>query len=84
MQWAGKNKITIPQYQGIQAYTFNLLDTYMEYKNNIARLQAVLQSPKDYMMSSVSDAIPTTATTLVDERNRMQTQMGLKIGRAHV
>jgi len=76
LQWAGENKVTIPQYQGIQAYTSNLLDTYMEYKNNIARLQTVLQSPKDYMMSSV-DAIPTSTAALINERDKMRKQMGL-------
>ena len=77
VQWADKNNIAIPQYQGVEAYTSNLLDTYMKYKSNIAGLQAVLQSPKGYVMSSVSDAIPITATALVDERKRMRVQMGL-------
>jgi len=49
----------------------------MEYKHNIARLQAVLQSPKDYMMSSVSDAIPTSTAALIYERDKMRKQMGL-------
>jgi len=77
VRWADKNKITIPQYQGVQAYTSELLDTCMEYKTNIARLQAVLRNPKDYVMSSVPEAISTKAAALVDQRKQMQTQMGL-------
>ena len=77
VQWADKNKITIPQYQGVQAYTSDLLDMYMEYKSNIARLQAVLRNPKDYVPSSVPEAISIKAAALVDQRQQMKTQIGL-------
>lgn len=75
--WADKNKITIPQYQGVQAYVSDLLDMYMAYKNNIAKLQAVLQNPKDYVMSSAPEAISTTIAALAGERKKMKAQMGL-------
>jgi len=50
---------------------------YTEYKTNIVRLQAVLRNPKDYVMSSVPEAISTKAAALVDERKKMGAQMGL-------
>jgi len=77
VRWADKNKITIPQYQNVQAYTYDLLDMYMGYKNNIARLQAVLRNPEDYVISSVPKAIPTTVAVLVDEQKQIKGQMGL-------
>ena len=77
VQWAGKNKIRVPQYHGAQAYTYGLLDMYMEYKTNIARLQAVLQNPNDYVMSSVPEAIQPTVAALVQKRRKMKAQMGL-------
>ena len=49
----------------------------MGYKTNIARLQAVLEKPNDYVMGSVPDAISTTVATLVDKRKQMKAQMGL-------
>jgi len=77
VRWADRNKITIPQYRGIQAYTSDLLDMYMEYKANIARLQAVLRNPKSYVMGSVPDAISITVAALIDGRKQMQGQMRL-------
>ncbi|KAF8419175.1 hypothetical protein EV426DRAFT_616215 [Tirmania nivea] len=77
VRWADKNKITIPQFQGIQAYTSELLDMYMGYKNNIARLQAVLRNPKDYVRSSAPDAISINIAALVEKRKKMKAQMGL-------
>ena len=77
MEWADHNKISIPQYQGVQAYTSDLLDMFMEYKNNIARLQAVLINPLGYVMSPVSNAIQISVASLVAERREMKREMGL-------
>ncbi|RPB27803.1 hypothetical protein L211DRAFT_890941 [Terfezia boudieri ATCC MYA-4762] len=77
VRWADKNKISIPQYQDIQAYTSHLLDMYMAYKANIARLGAVLRNPQDYVVSSVHDAISTDVAGLEHQRETMKAQMGL-------
>ena len=50
---------------------------YMEYKTNIARLQAMMRNPKDYVVCSVPDAISTKVVALVDEQKKMRVQMGL-------
>ncbi|KAF8431718.1 hypothetical protein BGX38DRAFT_1334221 [Terfezia claveryi] len=75
--WADKNKISISQYQDIQAYTSHLLDRYMEYKAIIARLEAVLRNPQDYVVRSVHEAISTNVASLVFQRERINAQMEL-------
>ncbi len=75
MQWAERNRVSIPQYQGVQAYTSDLLDMFMEYKNNIARLQAVLTNPLGYVMSHVSNAITISVASIVEERKKMKKEM---------
>jgi len=75
VEWAEHNKITVPQYVSVQAYTSDLLDMFMEYKNNIARLQAVLSNPLGYVASPVSNAIKITVASLVEERKKMKREM---------
>jgi hypothetical protein len=48
---------------------------FMEYKNNIARLQAVLTNPLGYVMSHVSNAITISVASIVEERKKMKKEM---------
>ena len=57
---------------------------YMEYKTNIARLQAVLQTPKGYVMSSAPETFSTKVAALVDKQKKMKAQMGLIVKEANI
>ncbi|VUC31601.1 unnamed protein product [Clonostachys rosea] len=75
--WAEKNDIKIPQFDVAQVFTSDLLDMYMEYKNCVTRIQAVLTNPLDYVLSPVPDAIGISVHELLRIRKHMKMQMKL-------
>lgn len=75
--WAEENKISIPQYQRADAYTFDLLDRFMEDKILISRVQSILADPLGHVTSPVADAIPVSVKTLIEQRQKMKKQMNL-------
>lgn len=75
IKWAEAKNIKVKQYSNVQRYTADLLDNYMEYKNNLAILQGALADPKAYMVSPVTGAVNVSVEALVMERKKMKKQM---------
>jgi hypothetical protein len=75
--WAAKAKVDIPSFSNIQQYASDLLDAYMGWKYNLAKLHAVLANPAGYKASSAQDAIPVTVEDLVIERANVRGEMQL-------
>lgn len=75
--YAKKNKIRLRDYSMVSRYTNHLLDTYMEYKNNLARLQRVLGDPKGFKLAPVANPINIGFDDLVGEKEHMKKAMTL-------
>jgi hypothetical protein len=73
--YARKNKIRLRDYSVAARYAGDLLDMYMEYKSNLARLQDVLSNPNAYKLAPVSDPIDIKVNGLVEERKNMKKAM---------
>ena len=75
LEWADKYKIKVPSFTNCQQYTSDLLDAFMEYKNNLSRVQTVLARPELYTISQVTAPISISAKTLIAERKAMKIKM---------
>lgn len=74
--WAEKNKITVPRFRIAQAYTSRLLDMYMLYKNNLARVQSALSDPTNYTaVDGVPLAVEVGIGALLTARKQMREEM---------
>jgi hypothetical protein len=74
--WSEKNEITVPRFQVAQAYTSDLVDMYMLYKNNLARVQSVLFDPTNYLaIDGVPLAVEVNLHALVTARKQMKEEM---------
>ena len=75
LEWADKYKIKVPSFTNCQQYTSDLLDAFMEYKNNLSRIQAVLARPELYTISQATAPVSISVETLVAERKAIKTEM---------
>lgn len=67
--------IQVRRYEGVQRYTSELLDTFIEYKSNLLLLNNAIRHPEQYRPSSVEDAVPVDLKTMVNERRMLKAQM---------
>ncbi|KAK4184695.1 hypothetical protein QBC35DRAFT_505299 [Podospora australis] len=90
VQWKAKNNlnIVVPDFNKVQHITSDLLDDYMEWKNNLTRINAVMANPKAYKVSGYEDAVDInikainlTIATLIAERKDAKAEM-VKIANA--
>lgn len=70
-----KHKIELRNYAIAQRYASDLLDTFMDYKSNLARIQHVLSNPTDYKIAPVADPININVQDLLVERKKMKRTM---------
>jgi hypothetical protein len=63
------------QYDQVHQYTSDLLDNYMEWKNNLSMIQDVLANPSAYKVSDIRGAINISVDALVAERKKTKKQM---------
>ncbi|KAK4870831.1 hypothetical protein LT330_000068 [Penicillium expansum] len=75
IEWARTPKIKIRKYDNIQRHVADLLDTHLEYKSNLARLNNALSNPERYIAATGENAIPVTIKSLVFERSRLKLEM---------
>ena len=75
IKWADENSIAVPHFTNVQQYTSDLLDTYMEYKNNLARIQAVLADPTAFTLSTARDPVNISVESLIRERKAIKCEM---------
>ena len=68
LEWADRYNIKVPSFTNYQQYISDLLDVFMEYKNNLSRIQAVLARPELYTISQATAPVDINAETLVAER----------------
>ncbi|KAF5681216.1 hypothetical protein FHETE_5 [Fusarium heterosporum] len=76
VSWSEKHKITVPRFQAAQSYTSDLLDMYMLYKNNLAKIQSVLSDPTNYrLIDDVPLAVEVNTNSLLTARKQMKEEM---------
>jgi gas vesicle protein len=69
------NALRIKHYDQVNQYTSDLLDDYMEWKNNLSMIQDVLANPSAYEVSDIKGAINISVDALVAERKKTKKQM---------
>lgn len=79
VEWADKHDINVPDFNRVQQTTSDLLDNFMEYKNNLARLNSVMANPASFKLSPYKDPVGLDVKSLVDERKLLKDEMS-KIG----
>ncbi|KAF4996971.1 hypothetical protein FGRMN_4189 [Fusarium graminum] len=76
VSWSEKHKITVPRFQTAQSYTSDLLDMYMLYKNNLAKIQSVLSDPTNFRsIDDVPLAVEVNTNSLLTARKQMKEEM---------
>ena len=77
INWAKASAVKIRSYDNIQRHVADLLDTHLEYKSILARLNDALSNQEKYVTSAGEDAIPVTIKALVFERSQLKREMDL-------
>ncbi|KAL7908188.1 hypothetical protein GGI35DRAFT_480902 [Trichoderma velutinum] len=75
VKWAAESKICVPTFSHIEQYTLNLLDSYMLYKNHLARLQAAIGNPPAFKESKYDNRISLDVHSLIKERKAIKLEM---------
>ncbi|KAF2108743.1 hypothetical protein BDV96DRAFT_652676 [Lophiotrema nucula] len=75
LEWADKRNIKVPQFSNVQQYTSDLLDMYMEYKNNLARIQACTANPAGFKLSPYRNPVNLSIESMVKERKLIKAEM---------
>lgn len=75
VEWADARSIKVPVFSQVQQYAHDLLDSFMEFKNNLAKLQAAMANPLAFRVSSYNNAINLGVQDLVDERKAIKDEM---------
>ncbi|KAH6980671.1 hypothetical protein BKA56DRAFT_685543 [Ilyonectria sp. MPI-CAGE-AT-0026] len=75
VKWAIPQNIVVPDFTKIQYITHDLLDNYMLYKSNLAKLQAAISDPTGFRVSQYSNAINLNINVLLDERKSLKLEM---------
>ncbi|QRV88308.1 hypothetical protein RhiJN_16326 [Ceratobasidium sp. AG-Ba] len=75
LTWSIPKAVTPYDFHGVSAYAADLLDRYMAYKNNVRRIQGVLDSPRLYMTSPGNHPIEISVAALVHARKKMKHEM---------
>lgn len=75
LDWSIPKSVEPYDFHGVSTYAADLLDTYMAYKNNVRRIQSVLDSPRSYMRSPGNHPIEVSVAALVEARKKMKVEM---------
>ncbi|KAJ7479144.1 hypothetical protein FB451DRAFT_1450965 [Mycena latifolia] len=75
LKWADQKKIVARDFTNVQLYAADLLDTYMEYKNNLLTIQNVLVRPAAYTLGPGNRPVNLSVADLVAERKKMKKEM---------
>lgn len=81
MEWADKHDIRIPDFSRIQQTTSDLLDSFLGYKNTLARLDLLMANPACFNLSPHDNPVQLDMEALVTERKLLKKLMS-KIGLA--
>ncbi|KAF5602070.1 uncharacterized protein FSUBG_7905 [Fusarium subglutinans] len=80
VKWAEENNITVPDFSPVQQYTHDLLDSFMEFKSNLGRIQAVIANPLAYGPSRFNNPVNINIEALVTERQAIKKEMAKIVG----
>ncbi|KAH6640374.1 hypothetical protein F5144DRAFT_626551 [Chaetomium tenue] len=75
LEWADRYDIRVPQFEKATQIASDFLDDFMEYKNNLVRLQAVMASPRSFMKSPYKNPVGLGVEALVAERKSLKAAM---------
>ena len=80
IEWADRYHIKVPQFERATQISSDLLDDFMEYKNNLVRIQAVMSDPGSFLKSPYKNPVGLAVEALVAERKLLKAEMG-RIGK---
>jgi len=75
VEWADRYDIRVPQFEKATQISSDLLDDFMEFKNNLVRIQAVMAAPGSFMKSPYKNPIGLSVEALVAERKQLKAEM---------
>ena len=67
--------LEIRHYEGVQSFTSDLLDTFLEYKTNVLHINDAINDPSKYEVVSHVDAVALDIESLVKERKATKDEM---------
>ncbi|CAE6476528.1 unnamed protein product [Rhizoctonia solani] len=75
LKWAFQHGVTSYDYSHARLQASDLFDMYIGYKNNIRRIQSIINHPEGYSLGPAKDAVDITVKDLVTARNDMRLSM---------
>ncbi len=76
LAWAAPHGVRVPHFGHAQQYAADLLDGYMQFRSQLARLQLVLADPAAYARNAaVADAVEPAAAPLVAQMRAVRADM---------
>ncbi|KXJ90289.1 hypothetical protein Micbo1qcDRAFT_164829 [Microdochium bolleyi] len=74
-KYATTNSIVVPDFGKVHDYAHGLLDDYMGFKQNAARVQDALANPGSFQVSEASNAVEVNVQSLLQERKTIKSEM---------
>ncbi|KAF8648227.1 hypothetical protein AX16_006364 [Volvariella volvacea WC 439] len=65
----------VHNFAGVQQYAADLLDAYIEYKNNLLIVNKILDDPTAYVLGPGNQPVDVRAEALIEERQNMKSEM---------
>jgi len=76
VEWADRYHIKVPHFEKATQISFDLLDDFIEYKNNLVRIQAVMADQGSFEKSPHKNPVGLGVQALVAERKLLKAEMG--------
>ncbi|KAK4459300.1 hypothetical protein QBC42DRAFT_183737 [Cladorrhinum samala] len=76
VEWADRCHIKVPHFEKATQISFDLLDDFIEYKNNLVRIQAVMADQGSFEKSPHKNPVGLGVQALVAERKLLKAEMG--------
>jgi hypothetical protein len=75
LAWAATHGVRVLHFGHVQDYASDLLNAYVQFKYQLARLQLVLADPAAYARSAAADAVEPAAAPLVTHKRAVRAEM---------
>ncbi|RKK82191.1 hypothetical protein BFJ71_g15337 [Fusarium oxysporum] len=77
-------KVTVRRYEGVQRYTSDLLDMYIEYKGNLLILNDAIRHTDRYEVSKDPRAVGMSIDSLIEARKHLRAEMNKIVGNIEI
>ncbi|KAL9564490.1 hypothetical protein ACKAV7_010942 [Fusarium commune] len=76
--------VTVRRYEGVQRFTSELLDMYIEYKGNMLILNDAIRHRDRYEASEDTDAVDMSMNSLINARTSLRAEMSKIVGKIEI